>query len=102
MPNDKPNLLESTKKKILIVDDHPVVRQGLALVIAKTTDLIVYAEASGVPEALREVRREKPDLILADLDLDGASGLDLIRDLRPEFEDIPVLILSMHDEDNYA
>jgi DNA-binding NarL/FixJ family response regulator len=87
--------------RILVVDDHPVVRQGLAIALGKL-GLSVCGEAQGLADALNSVRAGRPDLVLTDLDLDGASGLDLIKALKPEYPDLPVLILSMHDEETYA
>lgn len=88
--------------RILVVDDHPVVRQGLAMALGRHADLEVCGEAGDFPEALRAIEATRPDLILADLDLEGASGLDLIKASRDSHPGIPVLVLSMHDEDLYA
>lgn len=88
--------------RILVVDDHPVVRQGLAIALGKEAGLSICAEAEGISDALRAISETKPDLVLADLDLNGASGIDLIKAVREGNPDLPVLILSMHDEDTYA
>ena len=93
---------ESTRAKILIVDDHPVVRAGLVMTLGRDPGITVCGEADGVREAMILVRSLVPDLILADLDLDGGSGLDLIKEARDSFPAMPVLVLSMHDESLYA
>jgi DNA-binding NarL/FixJ family response regulator len=88
--------------RILVVDDHPVVRKGLAMTLAKEPDLVVCGEADGLEAALDALQGQLPDLILADLELDGMNGMDLIREVRRLHPRIPVLVLSMHDEDVYA
>ena len=88
--------------RILVVDDHPVVRQGLSMALGRNPRLTICGEADGMQSALSLIRESPPDLVLADLDLDGASGLDLVKELRAEHPDLPVLILSMHDEEVYA
>lgn len=89
-------------RKILIVDDHPVVRRGLSASLAQSLDWQVTGEASGVQDALKAIRKETPDLVLSDLELEDGSGLDLIAALKEEYPDLPVVILSMHTEDIYA
>jgi len=84
------------------VEDHPIVREGLAEVINKTRDLAVCGEASTVKEALRLIPEVKPELAIVDLSLGEESGLDFIKDLRLRFPELPVLVLSMHDEAFYA
>ena len=91
-----------TVKRILIVDDHPLIRRGLSISLAKSAAWAVCIEAEGVQEALKEVARELPDLVLADLELEDGSGLDLIAAIKKQHPGLPVLILSMHDEDLYA
>jgi DNA-binding NarL/FixJ family response regulator len=87
--------------RILIVDDHPVVRQGLKMSLSQA-GFSVCGEAEGMADAMNALDSVKPDLILADLDLEGASGIDLIKAVKESHPDLPVLILSMHDEDAYA
>jgi len=89
-------------KRILIVDDHPVVREGLAQQINRAVDLEVCAEAGTAAQALEAVGRAKPDLVLADINLPGRSGLELIRDIHAFSPQLPVLVLSMHDEAVFA
>jgi DNA-binding NarL/FixJ family response regulator len=88
--------------RILVVDDHPVVRKGLAMTLDREPDLMVCGEAESLEEALSAVLGQNPDLILADLELEGMNGMDLIREVRRLHPRIPVLVLSMHDEDVYA
>lgn len=88
--------------KILIVDDHPVVRAGLAMTLGRDPGISICGEADGVREAMEMIRTLEPNLILADLDLDGGSGLDLIKEVRDLSPAVPVLVLSIHDEGLYA
>jgi len=92
----------SRKARILLVDDHPIVRQGLALMLAAEHDIEVCGQAKDVQEALTMVTSLSPDLVVADLSLSGLSGLDLLKDIRSHHSTIPVLILSMHDETVHA
>lgn len=88
--------------KILIVDDHPVVRGGLKSIIDGRDDLSVCATAGSVQEALALVDSTAPDLVLTDLGLPGRNGIELIKDLRTLHPELPVLVMSMHDELIYA
>ncbi len=89
-------------RKILIVDDHPMMREGLAQLINQEPDLKVCGEAERAGEALEGVARWKPDLVLADISLPDRSGLELIKDLQSLQGGLPVLVISMHDESIYA
>ena len=90
------------KKRILIVDDHPMMRQGLAQLIGDEADLTVCGEAEKASQALTAVGKLKPDLVLADISLPDKSGLELIKDLRAIQPGLVVLVISMHDESLYA
>jgi len=90
------------KKRILVVDDHPIVRQGLALMINREPDLVVCGEAEEAMGAMHVVASARPDLIIVDISLNGPDGLDLLKMLRATHPRLPVLILSMHDELIYA
>ncbi len=92
----------TARKQVLVVDDHPVVRQGLRTLIDKTDDLQVCGEAETVYDALKLIERLKPDVAAVDISLGGESGLDLIKDIRIRFPEVPVLTLSVHDESVYA
>lgn len=90
------------KKRILIVDDHPMMRQGLALLIGAEPDLAVCGEAENASAALDAISALKPDLVLADISLPGKNGLELIKDFQAMQPGLPVLVISMHDESLYA
>jgi DNA-binding NarL/FixJ family response regulator len=90
------------KKRILIVDDHPMMRQGLAQLIGAEPDLIICGEAENAESALDGIGDLKPDLVLADISLPGKNGLELIKDFQALQPGLPVLVISMHDESLYA
>jgi DNA-binding NarL/FixJ family response regulator len=88
--------------RILIVDDHPMMREGLAQLIAQQADMMVCGEAGEAGEALEKVRLLKPNLVLADITLPGRDGLELIKDIQSLEAGVPILVISMHDEAFYA
>lgn len=88
--------------RILLVDDHPVVREGLADNINREAGLLVCAQAEDHPGALRAIETAKPDLVVVDLMLKDSSGLELIKDIRARWPKLLVLVVSMHDETLYA
>jgi two-component system invasion response regulator UvrY len=88
--------------KILITDDHSIVRQGLKQIIDQEPDMKVSAEASNVHEMMEKVRKQNWDLVILDLTLPGKTGLDALKEIKLERAKLPVLILSMHPEDQYA
>ncbi len=88
--------------RILIADDHPIVRQGLRQIITETFDMVVADEASNGWEALSKVRASYYDVVLLDISMPGLHGLDIIRQLKNERPRLPVLILSIHPEEQYA
>lgn len=90
------------KKKVLVVDDHPIIRQGLALLINRESDLTVCGEAEDAHSAVQLIASAKPDILVVDISLNGPDGLDLLKDVRSRYPELPVLILSMHDESIYA
>lgn len=90
------------QKRILIVDDHPVFRRGIAALVSEQEDLTVCGEADGAPSALDAMRRLKPDLALLDISMPGANGIELVKLMLAEQPKLPILILSMHDESLYA
>jgi DNA-binding NarL/FixJ family response regulator len=85
------------KKRIFIVDDHPMMRQGLAALIGAEKDLSVCGEAENAECALDAIGPNKPDLVLADISLPGKNGLELIKDFQSVQPGLPVLVISMHD-----
>lgn len=88
--------------KIMLVDDHPIVRHGMAMLIDEEEDLNVCNESSSAKEALEHLRSNQPDAIIIDVSLQGSSGIDLTKSIKDEFPGLPILILSMHDEALYA
>jgi DNA-binding NarL/FixJ family response regulator len=89
-------------RRILIVDDHPLVRAGFAQLIGDTSDLEVCGECADMTDGLKQVESLKPDLAIIDLSLAGGSGLDLIKHIRAHDYDVLILVASMHDELLYA
>jgi DNA-binding NarL/FixJ family response regulator len=90
------------RKRILIVDDHPITRYGLIQLINREPDLLVCGDAESAAQALSNAKAVQPDLVLADITMPGKSGLDFIKDMQMQFPDVPVLVMSMHDENLYA
>ena len=97
-----PAKAKSAAKKVLIVDDHPMMRQGLAQLIDNEPDLKVVAEADTGGQGLDIVVAQKLDLAVLDISLPDRNGLELIKDIRSVKPELPVLIVSMHDEALYA
>jgi DNA-binding NarL/FixJ family response regulator len=90
------------KRKVLIVDDHPIVRQGLRLMIDEEPDLRVIGEAQSEREARVAIRELEPDVVIVDISLAQGDGLELVRDVHAHHPGLPMLVLSMHDELIYA
>ena len=88
--------------RVLIVDDHPVVRRGMAGMINQEQDMEVCAEAEGFSEALDALKACEPDVAVVDLTLKDIGGMELVKQLRESYPDLPVLVLSMHEETLYA
>lgn len=88
--------------KVMIADDHPVVRRGLRQILAETPDLLVGAEAGSPSEIMERVHAERWDVIVLDISLQGGSGLELIGDIRRVRSDARVLVLTVHPEEQYA
>ena len=95
-------LIETDKKRILLVDDHPIMRQSLTTVLNQQGNLQVCGEANTAKEALDAAERLRPDLALVDLSLGGGDGLELLKDLRVRQPRMLTMVLSMHDEAMYA
>lgn len=89
-------------KRVLIVDDHPMTRDGLVHLIDREPDLVVAWQAENAAQALQTVIAEQPDLALVDITLPDKGGIELIKDLRAVRPELPVLVVSMHDESLYA
>ncbi len=88
--------------KVLIADDHAVVRRGLKQIVAETDDIVVGGEAGNSIEVMEQVRAKPFDVVILDITMPGRSGLDALKELRHERPALPVLMLSMHSEDQYA
>ena len=93
---------QPNKKRILLVDDHPVLRKGLVRLIDSKDEFVVCGEASTAADAMALIRELEPHLAIVDIGLPGASGIELTKTIRAEFQKLPVLILSMHEEAFYA
>jgi DNA-binding NarL/FixJ family response regulator len=101
LKNNK-NDAEQNKARVLVVDDHPIVRQGLVQLINNEPDLAVCAQADTAHDGMKLIASEKPDVAIVDLSLADKSGLEMIKDIKTRFPKLPVLVLSMHDEQLYA
>ncbi len=102
MPTAKANQPEDDRPSVLIVDDHPIVRQGLAELLRQETDLRVCCEAEDAHQALLALQECGPDVVVVDISLKDSSGIELIKDIKIRFPRVQVLVLSMHDESLYA
>jgi DNA-binding NarL/FixJ family response regulator len=102
MPPKHPPTVSHTKIRILLVDDHPLVREALVQRIQHEPDMTVCAEASTAAEALEAIGKHKPDLAIVDISLPGRDGIDLIKEIHTQFPKVLVLVLSFHDESLYA
>lgn len=88
--------------RVFLVDDHPIVRRGLVELIEQEPDLSVCGEASDAPAAVEAIAELQPDIAVVDISLQHTSGIELIKDLKISHHDLPILVLSMHDETLYA
>ena len=90
------------RKRVFIVDDHPVVRRGLVQMIDNEPDLAVCGQGEDAYASIRAIRDARPDVALVDVSLNGGDGIELVKELKSQGLDVPVLVLSMHDEMLYA
>jgi DNA-binding NarL/FixJ family response regulator len=103
--SDKPENsgdVSGKKSRIYIVDDHAMFRDGLRQMINLEPDLCVCGDTAEAAQALAELHELQPDLVIADISLAGSSGIDLVKAIKKDFEDLPVLVVSMHDESLYG
>jgi len=100
--NSKPSATVARKSRIFLVDDHPLVREGLANLINRQDDLCVCGEAEDSAEAISGIAERRPDVALIDISLKTESGLELIKNLESQFPLVALIVLSMHDEALYA
>ncbi|MGO8701580.1 MAG: response regulator [Limisphaerales bacterium] len=89
-------------RRVLIVDDHPLLRRGVSQLIDQESDLVVVGEAENAAEAMAAIAHAEPDVALIDITLQGSSGIELVKDVRLRFPKLKMLVLSMHDESVYA
>lgn len=94
--------LRKPKTRVLLVDDHPVLRRGLTMMINQEADMVVCGEAEDAPKAFEAVSTLKPDIAVVDISLKGGNGIELIKNVKARYPDLPMLVLSMHDESLYA
>src|SRR3990167_1192486 len=88
--------------KIMVIDDHPLVRQGLAQIIDQEEDMILVSEAGDAAEALKNIEEAKPDLVIVDISLKGTSGIELSKTILSHHPKMLILFISMYDESLYA
>src|SRR5438067_1987550 len=93
---------KDNRTRILLVDDHAVVRFGIAQLIRREADLTVCGEEEDAAKALSAIDKLKPDLVIADISLKDSSGLELMRNIKAQYSGLPVLVVSVHDESIYA
>jgi DNA-binding NarL/FixJ family response regulator len=94
--------VDTLKKKVLLADDHPLMRQGIAQLINRESDLEVVAEAEDVHEAMNAIEKYHPDIIVADFTFKESNAIELIKDIRVRWPHMAVLVLTMHNENFYA
>jgi DNA-binding NarL/FixJ family response regulator len=102
MAQAKSNPAKDNRTRILLVDDHAVVRFGIAQLINRQSDLVVCGEEESASNALSAIEKLKPDLVIADISLKDSSGLELMRNIKAQYSGLPVLVVSAHDESIYA
>jgi DNA-binding NarL/FixJ family response regulator len=102
MPETEPTTGRPAKARVLLVDDHEVVRFGIAQLINHQEDMTVCGEAADAPAALQAIATLRPDLVTVDLSLNESDGLELLKDIHALHPDLPLLVVTMHDEALYA
>ena len=102
MSTKKLRKTEAEKSKILVVDDHPMIRKGIVSLIDDQQDLVICGQAEDAPEALKAISETKPDMVVLDISLKSSSGIELMKSIKAQYPKLPVLILSMHNEELYA
>jgi DNA-binding NarL/FixJ family response regulator len=102
MAQAKPTPVKDNRTRILLVDDHAVVRFGIAQLINRQSDLVVCGEEEDAANALSAIAKLNPELVIADISLKDSSGLELMRNIKAQYSKLPVLVVSTHDESIYA
>jgi DNA-binding NarL/FixJ family response regulator len=100
--NSESHYKEGDDINVFLVDDHPIVRQGLYQLINQEPNLTVCGDAGNIDKAVDDIKRLNPDIAVIDLSLGNESGFSLIKEIRKDREDMPILVLSIHDESHYA
>jgi DNA-binding NarL/FixJ family response regulator len=100
--NSNPSANATRKHRVFLVDDHPLVREGLTNLINEQNDLIVCGEAEDSAGAITGIAKTRPDVVLVDISLKNESGLELVKNLESQFPLVALIVLSMHDEALYA
>ena len=100
--NSNPSVVPARKRRIFLVDDHPLVREGLTNLINEQNDLVVCGEAEDSAGAMTGIAKTRPDVALVDISLKNESGLELVKNLESQFPLVALIVLSMHDEALYA
>jgi DNA-binding NarL/FixJ family response regulator len=90
------------KTKILLVEDHQIVREGIARIINQEKDMEVCGEAGSAKEALKSIEKRRPDLVITDISMSGMNGIEFLKHLKAQYPELPAIVLSMHDEALYA
>jgi len=98
----KDKAAEKDRIQVFLVDDHPIVRDGLKTLIERRDDLSVCGEAENAAEALKAIRQAKPDVVITDISLKESDGLELTKDIKACYPDMPVIVLSIHEESTYC
>src|SRR5437764_2676401 len=88
--------------RVLIIDDHPLLRQGIASLINQQSDFTVCGETDDARKAISTIQNANPDVVVLDISLKGQSGIEALKDIRVQFPKLKILVLSMHDESVYA
>ncbi len=88
--------------KVLLADDHSIVREGLRRIVEESDDMEVVAEASDGKEAIHQIRKNPPDVAVIDISMPEIDGLEVLQQLKPEYPELPILILTMHEEQQYV
>src|SRR5260370_41465143 len=102
MAQAKQPQVKETRARILLVDDHAVVRFGIAQLINRQADLVVCGEEEDASKAMNAISKLKPNLVIADISLKDSSGLELMRNIKAQYPGLPILVVSVHDESIYA